>query len=312
MEIVPFSDVLLKQRSVLLQKSLRPNCNAYPIESEYPIVLSTKNPQFSYCVTKNDRKFSTPKLIAHANLWPRVILENSSQSEFPVALVGNVATDSSYRGCGIMTTLFANLWRTALKQGFHALILWSDLEDFYQKLGFTTCGQEYRFCFSRQELKRFSNNYQFLLPTIDDFKANMLHEMLRLRPYSPSSLKRSTKEFKDLLRIPETIVLVSYENGELQSYFILGKGYDMIAVVHEWGAKSPDVVLGALKHIVEATSWEKIWLLSPLGIGEQWLSAFRPFVESLETHPLALAKFKEHSPVGKLLQESFIWGLDSI
>ena len=312
MEIVSFSDGLFKQRSVLLQNSLRPNCNSYPIECEYPIVLSLKNPQFSYCVTEDDRKFSTPKLVAHANFWPRLMLEKSTQSEFPVALIGNVATDSSYRGMGIMRNLFADLWDNALSKGYDALILWSDLENFYRKLGFNPCGREYRFCFSSQRLKSYVNSCDFFVPSLESLNQQLLDKMLHLRPETPASLKRSSEEFAQLLGIPDTVVLVSYEQDEIQSYFVLGKGNDMIGVVHEWGAKSPELVLDAMQYIVKFTNWDMIWLLSPVCLAKNWISVFRPYVKKLETHPVALAKIKKGSPIGRVIQESFIWGLDSI
>ncbi|NRA45562.1 MAG: GNAT family N-acetyltransferase [Oligoflexales bacterium] len=312
MEIVSFSDILFKQRSSLLQKSLRPHCNSYPIESEYPIVLSAKNPQFSYCVTNKDRKFSTPKLLAHANFWPRRMVEKSTDSEFPVALIGNVATDKNYRGCGLMKSLFTELWSKALDQGFHGLILWSDLLDFYKKLGFYPCGHEYRICFSSKELKKFPQQYDFFVPEADFYNEGILSQMLCLRPKTPLSLKRSTQEFMELLKIPDTVVLVSSHGGTIESYFVLGKGNDMLGVVHEWGAKNTDLVLGALKHIVEATKWDMIWLLAPLCIGRDSLSVFDPFVKSLESHPLALAKFKNKSSIRERIHDCFIWGLDSI
>lgn len=312
MEIVSFSNNLLKQRSVLLQKSLRPNCNSYPIESEYPIVLSEKNPQFSYCVTKSDQELSAPRLIAHANLWPRIIAEKTTQFEYPIALVGNVATEPSHRGRGVMSSLFSELWNKALQLGCHGLILWSDLLEFYRKLGFFPCGKEYRICFSRKKLMNFSFDIDYRVPSNESLSFETLNEMMRLRLSCGGTIKRSPYEFKDLLKIPDTVVVASYHREELQSYFILGKGNDMVAVVHEWGARSPDIVIGAMKFIVEATNWDMIWLLSPTNLSPQWVSAFNPYIKSFETHPLALARFKADSPVSELMQESFIWGLDSI
>ena len=312
MEIVPFSNDLFKQRSNLLQQSLRPNCNSYPIESEYPIVLSKDNPQFSYCVTESDRKFSPPKLVAHANFWPRMMFEKSTQVEYPIALVGNVATDLKYRGCGVMKNLLESLWRRATQSSFHALILWSDLHQFYQKLGFTACGYEHRICFSHQKLQNFTGDFKFVVPASESFGEDVVNEMLRLRVSTPFSLKRSSKEFMELLKIPDTIVLMSYQDQELNAYVILGKGNDMIGVVHEWGASKPEIILAALKHIVLATRWQHIWLLAPVNIGNIWMKAFQPYTHCLETHPLALAKCKEGSPIRKVIENGFIWGLDSI
>ena len=108
MEIVEFSKNLFHQRSELLQKSLRPHCNLYPIEKEYPIVLSEDNPAFSICVTKSGGKFKSDQLIAHVNFWPRIMMEESSQFEYQVALLGNVATNPAFRGCGVMKYLLEN------------------------------------------------------------------------------------------------------------------------------------------------------------------------------------------------------------
>ena len=64
--------------------------------------------------------------------------------------------------------------------------------------------------------------------------------MNELRCFRGFSIDRSIEEFQQLLTIPDMVTLVSMSNNVPTSYCIIGKGKDMVSVVHEWGAQRPE------------------------------------------------------------------------
>lgn len=114
----------LAQRNQLLQNCLRPEPLPYPIQSEYPIVLNPDCHDYSHCLYDEDR------VIAHANLWPRYLVDDKGRTVAKIGLIGNVATNDEYRGRGIMSKLLTYLESKAILADMQALVLWSDLSKF--------------------------------------------------------------------------------------------------------------------------------------------------------------------------------------
>lgn len=330
MKIQCYSDELQQARQNLLQVCLRPHFHEYPLEAEYPLVLHPDMARFSFCVCedakteglpqtpqqpcKNDRV--APKLIAHANLWPRVLYDESSEKAYPVAFVGNVATAAEYQGQGVMRALLDHVWEQAQGLGLQALVLWSELVPFYRKLGFQTCGIEKRLYFSRQTLQSLHLPYRFRPLAPEEATAELLAQLLKLRFATAVGLQRSVTEFRELLTIPDTTLLVSStpqaSKPFFDSYAIVGKGCDLIGHVHEWGASCPQQLLAVLRHIVVQTAWPDVGLLVPASLPASWSAALAPYIMRQETQHLALIKERPPFVIKGLLERGFIWGLDSI
>jgi predicted N-acetyltransferase YhbS len=270
-------------RDSLLQASLREGGAGYGIAAEYPLVLGRAGARFSWC------GFEGARVVAHINLWPREV------SGRRVGLVGNVATDPEFRGRGLMHTMFKEIRVAAQKQGLTGLVLWSDLQEFYQKLGFRSCGRERRYLYQAVDLGRCSQGV-----TVRPAGPADAGHMLPLRHEVALTLSRSTAEMAAQLAIPDT-------HGFLfpRGYAVEGRGADLRGVVHEWGAASPEDLLGALYGIAEARDLAQVMLLAPGDLDFAWDRVLRAAALSAEEHPMALAQ-------GEGLDELFVWGLDSI
>ena len=229
--IRPFEASLLDQRSKLLQDCLRDVYAPYPIDQEFPIVLNPANKNFSICMTHSE----TGQLLAHANYWSRTFYDRESHSSFPVALIGNVATHRSFRKQGLMQQLFDYLSRSSESHGLHALILWSDLNSFYQNLGFVPFGTEFRWSIPRNLLpNKLAKGSGERLVVETKLKNPDYNRLLDLRYPTTCTLKRSDEEFEQLLRIPDALLVTARRDEELVGFGILGKGVDMVGVMHEW------------------------------------------------------------------------------
>lgn len=279
----PCNEAEFKARDELLQAALRDEPTNYDIASEYPLVLCRSSANFSWC------GFIGSDLVAHVNLWPRRVQGRN------IGVIGNVATASEFRGRGIMRTMFETIKKVANQKGLSALLLWSDLQEFYQKLGFRSCSQERRYLFVAPALKNFSGSLK-LTPAHPECAAQLLPR----RYFTRQTLDRDVWEMQKQLSIPETHAF-QFDGG----YIVEGRGSDLRQIVHEWGAVSPEDLLAALSSLMQLRGLDHIMLLSPKEISSSWDRVLSHNAESVTIHPMALVDSDG-------FDDLFVWGLDSI
>ncbi len=301
--IHPSAPQQFRQRNELLQKCLRPEPLPFPIEAEYPIVLAPEGSIYSYCVYEGE------EICSHANLWPRRAINELGEEAFRLGLVGNVATDAALRGHGYMRSLLSTIEEEATSQGLAALVLWSDLDSFYHKLGFTSVGREYRFHYLRGSLPPC--DIQPIHVGYSSYSDDFLANVLRLRLALPLTLGRNIEEFKRLLSIPWLKLYVSIKKDQPTAYALMGKGYDMVGVVHEWGAREPKELLKLLSYICQDSDLEQTMLLSPAGLSAHWRRTLAAVAALNEELPMALMRVIDPRHQSSL-ENLFVWGLDSI
>ena len=299
--IHPDTEILIAARNQLLQRTLRPVPAEIPIESEYPIVLDPKNSDLSFCVT------GTNGVSAHANLWPRKVIDTSGSVIAHIGLIGNVATSEDVRGQGLMKQVMTQLSARALDQGLSHLLLWSDLLSFYQKLGFESLGSELRLTFGTQELEPLRHEFPVLPCQGAGLGPNDLARMMARRLRLGPTLNRTPGEFSKILEIPGALLFVGLDDEA--NYAVVGKGYDMGGVIHEWGASSPEVLLSMIAQIGWVCDISEIILLAPATLSESWTEKLVPHAKISEKHPMAIAKRLSDAP---RLDDLFVWGLDAI
>jgi GNAT superfamily N-acetyltransferase len=295
----------LEQRELLLSAALREQPMSWDYKSEYPLVLTESNLKTSWCI------FSRQKLVAHASLWPRTLTHRSRSNPIDIGLVGNVATHPDFRGLGLMSNLVAHLVKTAQEYNMSGLVLWSDLLEFYQKLGFSSIGREIRFVFGPSDHQGAESPRRVdpHLLTVDD-----LERMLQLRPKFEWTVSRSCDEFRSLLAIPNASVFLRRQDTKILSWLVIGKGTDLQGIVHEWGAPSPRELISDLRMIINTWNLPQLVVLCPANIPKQWVDTLTLNSLSKEEHPMALAKPLGHKGAIALsaINRSFFWGFDSI
>lgn len=300
------------QRNDLLQESLREPNSEFLISEEYPIVLTKDQSEYSFGITIPEKK-SSSRLVAHANLWPRVVVNQSKEPITKIGLVGNVATDESFRGQGIMQLLLEKIKAYAREQSLSMLILWSDLIDFYKKLGFTPFGQESRFYLDYRNFESDYDRQTSEIMTASHLTKNEISSLMNLRCQSRYTIERSSEEFQLLLSIPDTTLIVMRVGDHISGYGILGKGYDMIGVIHEWGATSPSILKKIIAHAFRRTGFSQLVLLTPQPAPLKIKNVLRSWAFEEVDHHLGLCC--DLSGKGTECfnsEELFIWGLDSI
>jgi GNAT superfamily N-acetyltransferase len=293
----------LELRNALLQECLRPEPLPFPIEEEYPLVLSAGDTRFSYCMNNGD------KLCSHANLWPRRVLDSQGRERYRIGLVGNVATDPGLQGKGLMRQLIAELADVARTEKLDALVLWSDLTQFYHKLGFASVGKEFHFSIRTHEIQGSLNPDIRINPALNP---EMLQELLALRIPLALTLERSPAEFLRMLSIPWLDLFLLEKAGRICGYVISGKGYDMLGVIHEWGVREARDLPMLIENAARFLQMEKILLLAPGRAPEPWKNLLKDIAVSSETQPMALIHCVTPGLKADDFAELFIWGPDSI
>ncbi len=285
---------LKKARNRLLQESLRPGDWNIPIHLEYPLALGAG--RSLYLLEDGNLK-------AHLNLLERNLLGTEG---LRVGLIGNVATKKESQKQGFMKQLLDYGKDLAKKKGLDALILWSDQNIFYEKMGFHPFGQEKRYHIKRAPIHHPQQH--FVRVTGDDLTQELKNQLQALRPKVPYTLERSLGDFKSLLSIPYTILILGIDWRNIPvSYGILGKGYDMQGVVHEWGAVTLEDLQGLLGFIMDQAQLTELTLLAP-GSDQTWNSSLQGIYPA-ETHPVGWVYRIEPR---FCIEDLYIWGLDSI
>jgi predicted acetyltransferase len=310
----PNSIVEYAERNTLLQKSLREKPQSFSIESEYPIVLSKSGREFSYCFKQDS------VLVAHANLWPRVVTCSLTKQRWNIGLIGNVATDERFRGRGIMSSVMEHLKSVAKDTNLSILILWSDLLEFYQKQGFRSFGEERRYIFTQESLDLHRSgserkNVFFNKHEISGLNEVTLSTFTALRPKTELNLARMTNEFTALLKIPNLKVYsCSEKGGKISAFAILGKGADMESVVHEWGSGTATAILDLMSFILADAERDAAMLLAPKSLQTEFHQELSRFAVETMEHSMALAWHDPKLQKSELqrLEKLFVWGLDSI
>ncbi len=204
-----------------LNDQLRPDQN-WSISHEYPTALNPNNMHNMRIITEDE------KVISHAVLKP--IIVKTPVCIFKIAAIGSVVTQATHRGQGFSTKVIEECLAEAKAQDCDLSILWTNLYDFYRKLGFELAGNEVSFVID-QELGALSPTYRYL-----DTHQVSSDAILRLYNQHTVTNYRTSEDIRKYLQIPNTHVYTAWDaSGQLAAYAVEGKGADLTDYIHEWG-----------------------------------------------------------------------------
>lgn len=208
----------------------------WSISAEYPTALTASNLHNMRIVTDSE------KVLSHAVLKPLVV--KSPHLIYKVGAIGSVVTDPNHRNQGLSTTVIKDCLEEASRQQCDLAVLWTDLYDFYRKMGFELAGTEFGLVIDKP-LKSAATGLRFS----DDSKvsAEAIHRL-----YSAHTVGsvRTIDDVRKFLAIPKTKIYTAWEaDGSLAAYAIEGKGADLGGYIHEWG--------GPVSKVLALLSWVK-------------------------------------------------------
>ena len=204
-----------------LSTHLRPNQN-WSIADEYPLAIHDSNLN-NVRVIRSEQGF-----LSAAVMKPLVI--KSPAGLFKAAAIGSVVTNPEFRNQGFSRQILEASLEAARAHGCDFAILWTNLYDFYRKLGFELAGIEVSLRLP-ETMKVDNAGLRFMQGNKVDAEA-----ILRLYSQHTTGSLRTVEEVRKFLQIPNARVFTAWdEHNKLQAYAIEGKGADLDGYVHEWG-----------------------------------------------------------------------------
>lgn len=204
-----------------LDSNLRPEQD-WSITSEYPLAFSPANLNNIRIIKEND------EVLAHAVMRPVII--KTPAGLFKAGALGSVVTSEDHRNQGLSTKTLESCLEAARGHGCDFAILWTNLYDFYRRLGFELAGTELSVVIDR-DIVAPAQGLRFL----DSSKvaADAIHRLYS--QHTVTSL-RTLEDTRRYLQIPNTRVYTAWDDKNmLKAYAIEGKGADLNGYIHEWG-----------------------------------------------------------------------------
>lgn len=205
-----------------LNKQLRAR-EGWSIINEYPAAFSATNTSNMRIIT-NEKK----EVLSHAVMRPVIV--KTPVGLFKIAAIGSVVTSDAARNQGLSKQILESCLQSAHASGCDIAILWTNLYDFYRKLGFELGGSEIALVLTNE----FESSNP-ALKILDSAKvsADAIHRLYS--QHTVSSL-RTLEETSKYLQIPNTRVYTAWDQaGVLKAYAVEGKGADLNGYIHEWG-----------------------------------------------------------------------------
>lgn len=231
-----------------LDENLRPK-NKWSITSEYPTALNQENIHNLRIISEG------AQFLSHAALKPHIV--KTPIAIFKAAAIGSVVTNDKYRNQGHSRAVLNECIDLAKKQDCDFAILWTNLYEFYQKIGFALAG--YEISLTVDENFQVTRDPQFKILKSPNVDPMALHKLMSQHTVSTF---RNPDEVRKYLNIPNSNVYTLWEpSGALGAYCVEGKGADLGGYIHEWGG-GVSKILQLLKYIQEDQK-RNITIISP-------------------------------------------------
>ncbi len=230
-----------------LNQSLRPK-EEWSIQQEYPTALTPSNIHNMRIISEDESV-----ILSHAVLKPLIV--RSPHMIYKVGAIGSVVTAPEARNKGYSSQIIDECLANATTQNCDVAILWTDIYDFYRRLGFELSGYEISFVIDRP----LASQIQGLRFLKSDRVAP--EPILKLYNQHSVAVHRSLEDIRKYLNIPQTQVYTAWDQkNQLVAYAIEGKGVDLKGYIHEWGGGMQEVV--ALLNFIQSQR-EEITLMVP-------------------------------------------------
>jgi GNAT superfamily N-acetyltransferase len=204
-----------------LDQNLRPG-QSWSIQNEYPLALGPGNLENVRVIVRDNQ------VLSHAVI--KYLLIKTPIGFFKVAAIGSVVTSQEHRGQGLSKAVLDSCLQRAKDSGCDFAILWTNLFDFYRKLGFELAGLELSAI--------IENPIEAPMGTLKILETEHISPEAIYRLYAQHSVGtiRTVEDVRKNIRIPGSRIYTAWdEHNQLQAYAVEGKGVDLKGYVHEWG-----------------------------------------------------------------------------
>jgi predicted N-acetyltransferase YhbS len=221
----------------------------WSVADEYPTAVTLQN-LHNFRIIKDQNN-----ILSHAVIKPTIV--KTRRGLVKVGCLGSVVTDEDHRNKGLSQAVLNECLAGIKAQGCDIAILWSDLYDFYRKMGFELAGSEVSLLVDRP-LPLPPKKFKIV-------EGNRVDPQALFRLYSQHSVSsiRTLDDFDKYLKIPNCRLYTAWSaDGKLEGYAVEGKGADLQGYIHEWGG-SVDAVI-TLVNQVRSQQNKPITVITPL------------------------------------------------
>lgn len=223
---------------------------AHQFEKDFAPLMDPLN--FENCYLYIDSASNT--VAAHLAVCERILIKDDVQMK--VALVGGIATHKNFR----RLHLFKNLMEHALEDhnDVGLFILWSDLENIYEKFSFYRTGgliETGKRNFSSSERPRGYEKSKFPTLSDEDFKSIVeMYSAFNEKKFL--TLKREEKDWSIIKEMDSIdLYIKKSSHGNISRYFCVNKGRDLTNIIHEVGAINSTEYAALLKDMESYKLW---------------------------------------------------------
>lgn len=223
------------------------------LRAEYPTALDPARRMDHHVV------WSREGPLAHA-LARRIDLVGAGRT-VAAGLIGLVYTDPDARGRGLARACVEASLETLRARGARLVLLWSDLDGFYTRLGFQRAGFEWCYRVDAAVCVRARR----ALPggfAVNPAEAEDWPWLEALYACKPVRAARAEGELARLAAAPACAVVVARRAGRPCAYAACGRGDDLQGVIHEW-AGEPAGVLACIEALLRGRR-EIGWMVGPV------------------------------------------------
>ncbi|MCA9510927.1 MAG: GNAT family N-acetyltransferase [Myxococcales bacterium] len=196
---------------------------------------------------------------AHALAMP--VRAVAGHARLPLGLIGSVYADPAHRGRGLARACIEDAVSFLRGDGACAVLLWSDLDDFYAPLGFSPVGRDWLDVCDAAAIARAMR-----APRAARVGAPSSVHLPALEALARGRAARIERPSFALARMAAAdgceLVAAFAPDGAPTAFAACGRGDDFHDVVHDW-AGAPDGVLACLDALARTRA--AIGLLSPPG-----------------------------------------------
>jgi predicted acetyltransferase len=148
------------------------------VAEEYPTVFNLQN-LHNLRIIKDK---TSEEILSHAVIKPTII--KTRRGFFKVGCIGSVVTSEKHRNQGLSKDVIQNCLDEITAQGCDFALLWSNLFEFYSRMGFTLAGSELSFLID----KPFALNKEKIKNTYNILQENRVDPQALYRLYSQHSV----------------------------------------------------------------------------------------------------------------------------
>ncbi len=235
--------------SDLIDRCMRPEATLSMTE-DFPLLVG-QGAKSRRLVVKDEGR-----IVSHVAVRLATIRTSQNNGLIQCANFGAVCTDPDARGRGFAASLMRMQLTEARLAGVELAMLWSEVEGFYERLGFHYAGVESRY------LVRYADLLGVTPIAARWHRSHDVDALMGLRAEDPCPVARPQAEAQVLFRLPKSKTLVAEEGQSIAAYVTLGKGLDFEGAVCEWGGNF-GTVLSLLRILMSAEGLDSVLLLGP-------------------------------------------------